>query len=122
MEVARWLVAGLAAVTLAAGALSATRAGEAGLRLLYAQHEDDPGQRAVDQIEGLRRQLVALVPPGATILLGDVPPGYWAWQQRIAEVATLEHRRVVADRALADYRVSIVEDAGGLGLLAEPLR
>jgi hypothetical protein len=116
----RELVVVLASVTLAAGALNAARATTAGLRIHTGGH--DRGWRTVAQIEGLRRQFVVLVPPGARVLVGMVPAGYLAWEQRIAEVAILEHRRVATDRADADYRVSIVEDATGLRIVAEALR
>jgi len=122
MPMVRGLVVALASVTLAVAGLGAARATEAGTRLLVHHPAGDPGRPVVDQITALRRQLVAAVPPGARILVGDVPPGYLGWQQRIVEVATLEHHRVVADPAGADYLVSIVEEPAGLRLVAKAIR
>ncbi len=118
MLVVRGLVVALASVVFAVAGLNAARATRAGARLLVHH----PAGTAVDQLGALRQQLVAAVPPDARILVGDVPPGYLGWQQRVVEVATLEHHRVVADPAGADYRVSIVEAPAGLRLVAEAVR
>ena len=121
MPLVRGLVVALASVTLAVAGLGAAHATKTGARLLV-HPAGDPGRPAVDQITALRRQLVAAVPLGARILVGNVPPGYLGWEQRIVEVATLEHHRVVAEPTGADYLVSIVEGPDGPRIVAEALR
>ena len=129
-----WLVLGVRAVVVllavaavVLGARNAVHASEAGLRLARHRPVHDPGQHTVDQINWLRRQLAAQVPAGAWITVGQIPPEYVGWHQRIVEVATLEHVRVAVDPASAKYRVSLYldpasRDGSGLRLAAVSLR
>lgn len=117
----------LAAIALASNGVNAAHAGRAGLRLLHHQPANDPRQHVVDQISSLRRQLAAQVPAGSRIAIGEFPPDYVGWHQRIAEIATLEHILVAVNPADADYRVSFYldpasPDGAGLRLVAEALR
>jgi hypothetical protein len=77
------------------------------------------------QFERLRAQLQSQVPPGDTIYLDLPNDSSGLWRQRLVEFAAMSRLYLAADRARADYVITLTSDPSapeGLRLLAQAAR